>query len=177
MSGEVLLALVCAGLVPILWVVVTYNRIIRLRNHVRESWSNVDSVLKRRHDLIPNLVRTVQAFADHERDVFERIARARAQVEEISASVLARANAEGELTRCTRALLARAEAYPSLRSSANFLELQRELVNTEDRIAAARRFYNANVRDHNSTISSFPSNLVAGFMQAQPEEYFEIETA
>jgi len=150
------------------WAVATHNAFVRLEKLMRESWANVDVALKRRHDLIPNLVETVKAFAAHEREVFERVIAARER------ALTGGAAEENDLARATNALLARAEAYPELRSSANFLELQRELVNTEDRIAAARRFFNANVRDYNTMREQFPSSIMAGGRSAA--EFYEVES-
>lgn len=146
------------------WAISLSNRFARLDALVKESWADVDVALKRRHDLIPNLVETVKAYAAHEKEVFDRVARARE-------GALANITNEGELARSVNALLARAEAYPQLKSSHNFLQLQQELVDTEDRIAAARRFYNANVRDFNICLESFPSSLFSGGRTAkQPFE-------
>lgn len=165
---EVVLAIAVVGVLVLGWIVSTSNRYARLENLVRESWADVDVALKRRHDLIPNLVETVKGFAIHERDVLERVVQAR------NSAIQGNAQAETELARAVSSLLFRAEAYPDLRSSTNFLQLQHELVNTEDRIAAARRFYNANVRDFNVLLESFPSSLLAGGRTAK--EPYEIES-
>jgi len=156
-------------------VVVSYNRFIRQRNLVQESWRQVDVELKRRHDLIPNLVETVKGYATHEREVFDAVTRARAAAASPGASPAVQAQQEGVLGQALGRLFAVAEAYPDLKASTNFLELQRELTETEDRIAAGRRFYNANVRALNTRVESFPSNLVASTFSFHKEEYFEVE--
>jgi LemA protein len=151
-----------------LWAVSGSNRITRLENVVRESWSDVDVALKRRHDLIPNLVATVKAFAAHEKEVLERVMNARHQ------AMSGTAADESELSQAVNGLLVMAEGYPDLNSSKNFLLLQEELAQSEDRIAAARRFYNANVRYYNTAIGSFPTNLLAAGKKEKP--FYEIET-
>lgn len=168
--------LVLVALVPLLWFVVTRNRFVRLRNLLRESWSNIDVLLKRRYELIPNLVETVRGYASHEQSVFEAVARAREKAVADLGSVGHQAESESELVRTVNQLLARVEAYPELQASVHFLSLQSELVNTEDRIAAARRFFNANVRDFNLLLESFPSSVVGSWMGLKPEEFFEIES-
>lgn len=161
--------------VPLVYWVATQNRLVRLRNMIRESWANVDVQLKRRYDLIPELVRTVQGFADHERELIERIARAREAALRSVGSAGDQARDENELVRGVNALLGRVEAYPALRSSHHFLELQRELADTEDRIAAARRFFNANVREFNTALDAFPSSIVANAMALRRETFFETD--
>jgi LemA protein len=156
-------------------VVVSYNRFVRQRNLVQESWRQVDVELKRRHDLIPNLVETVKGYATHEREVFDAVTKARAQAAAPGSSPAQQAQQEGILGQALGRLFAVAEAYPELKASTNFLELQRELTETEDRIAAGRRFYNANVRAMNTRVEAFPSNLVAGVFGFDREEYFEVE--
>ncbi len=157
------------------WVVVTLNRFARLRNLVRESWSNVDVALKRRHDLIPNLVNVVKKYADYERDLLERIVRIRNESDLRNADVRRISRDESELSGLIGNVIARAEAYPDIKASSHFLELQRELTNTEDRIAAARRFYNGNVRDYRIALQTLPSSILAG--GATAPEFFEIEFA
>ena len=163
--------------VPLLWLIGTYNGLVRLRQHVRESWSGIDTELKRRYDLIPNLVETVKGYAAHERAVLEGVTRARQQAAASTGSPARQAADENILVGALRRLLAVAEGYPDLKASANFLHLQRELVNTEDRIQAARRFYNANVRDMNTRVETVPSNIVAGLFGFGREEFFEVESA
>jgi LemA protein len=156
-------------------VAVSYNRFVRQRNLVQESWRQIDVELKRRHDLIPNLVETVKGYATHEREVFDAVTRARAQAAAPGSSPAQQAQQEGILGQALGRLFAVAEAYPDLEASTNFLELQRELTETEDRIAAGRRFYNANVRALNTRVESVPSNVVAGIFGFHKEEYFEVE--
>ena len=150
------------------WSISTHNHFIRLEKVITESWANVDVALKRRHDLIPNLVETVKGYAAHEKEVLDRVIQAR------SMAIDGGAPEENELARATSLLLARAEAYPDLRSSENFLNLQRELINTEDRIAAAMRIYNSNVRDFNAQIQMFPGAIMAG--NRSPGEFYEVES-
>ena len=169
------LVFVAAGVVFIVlvWAVSVYNRAVRLRQNLRESWSNIDVQLKRRHDLVPNLVETVRGYAKHESELFERIARARESVMASLSQVRQVAEAEKGLVDAVNVLMARAEAYPELKANEHFLALQQELVETEDRIAAARRFYNANVRDLNTLIESFPASLLVGSQESA--DFFEVE--
>ena len=162
-SGAMTALWIVLGLVVLLAVLVavSYNRFVKQRNLVQESWRQVDVELKRRHDLIPNLVETVKGYATHEREVFEAVTQARAAAAAPGSSPAQQAQQEGVLGQALGRLFAVAEAYPDLKASTNFLELQRELTETEDRIAAGRRFYNANVRALNTRVESFPSNLVA----------------
>ena len=155
--------------------IVTYNVLIRLRNHVRESWSGIDTELKRRYDLIPNLVETVKGYAQHERELFERVTEARNRALASNGSPASQARDENAFVATLRSLFAVVENYPDLKASQNFLKLQEELANTEDRIQAVRRFYNGNVRDYNNRIEVVPSNLVARLFGFQMEEFFEIE--
>ncbi len=159
-----------------LWVVFTYNAMIRSRNMVDQGWSGIDVQLKRRHDLIPNLVEAVQGYAAHERETFEAVTAARAGAMSASGPVAAGA-AEGILGQVLGRLFAVAEAYPQLRAAENFLELQAELSNTEDQIAAARRIYNGNVQSYNTKIQIFPNSLVAGLGHFAAREFFEIDDA
>ncbi len=170
----VILALVV--LVPLLYVVGIYNRLVNLRNTVTESWRNVDTELQRRYDLIPNLVETVKGYAAHERAVFESVAQARAAAVASKGSPGSQAVDENALVRALGNLFAVAESYPQLKAAENFLRLQEELVNTEDRIQAARRFYNGNVRTLNNLIQMFPSSAIASAGGFQPGEFFEIES-
>jgi len=163
----------------ILWLILSYNRLIALRNRTQEAWADIDVQLKRRYDLIPNLVETVKGYATHEREVFENVTKARTAAirAEQSGDLKQITQAENFLTGALKTLFAVAENYPLLRASENFLELQRELRDTEDKIQAARRFYNTNVRDLNITIESFPTNLVAKVFNFRKAEFFEIEEA
>lgn len=162
-------------LIPVIWLIATVNRLVRLGNLIQESWSNVDVVLKRRYDLIPNLVETVKGYAQHEREVLAKVIAARDRAAASHGPIHEQADDENRLVQSVNQLLARVEAYPQLKASESYIELQRELVNTEDRIAAARRFYNANVREHNTVVQQFPSMLVAGMMSRKPAEFFEVE--
>lgn len=165
-------------LVVVLSVIVMYNRFVRQRTLVHESWGQTDVELTRRHDLIPNLVSTVQGYAAHERQVLETLTRAREDARAHQADdPKARETFEDRLGGAVDAVLARVEAYPDLKASDNFLQLQRQLTNTEDRIAAARRFYNGNVRAYNTRVRTFPSNLVASAFGFDLEQFFEIRDA
>lgn len=158
--------------VVIIWLVAMYNRLITLKNRVQEAWSDIDVQLKRRYDLIPNLVETVKGYAQHERELFEKVTQARAAA--ISAqSPAEKAAAEDNLAGMLKSVFAVAENYPQLKANENFLELQRELSDTENKIQAARRFYNGNVRDYNTKLQVFPTNLVAGVFGFNERDYFE----
>jgi LemA protein len=163
-------------LVPVLYVVGIYNRLVNLRNTAAESWRNVDTELRRRYDLIPNLVETVKGYAAHERGVFEAVAQARAAAVASKGSPGSQAADENTLVHALGNLFAVAESYPQLKASENFLRLQEELINTEDRIQAARRFYNGNVRTLNNLIQMFPSSAIASAGNFAPAEFFEIES-
>ena len=157
------------------WAIATYNALVRLRNLVQEAWRQIDVELTRRHDLIPNLVETVKGYAAHERAVFDEVTRARAAAAGGAANPAAQAAQEQVLSQSLGRLFAVAENYPVLRASENFQQLQGELANTEDRIAAGRRFYNANVRTLNTKIETFPTNIVASMFGFVRAEYFETE--
>jgi LemA protein len=163
--------------VILLWVAVNYNLLIRIRQQVRESWSGIDTELKRRYDLVPNLVETVKGYAAHEKQVLTRVTEARAAAQASTGSPGSQAKDEEQLVESMRRLLAVAEDYPDLKASEHYLALQQELANTEDRIQAARRFYNGNVRDLNTRIEVFPSNLIASLFSFAKEEYFEVESS
>jgi len=170
----ILYIIIAIAVVIILWAVAVFNGLIRLRNRTDEAWSDIDVQLKRRHDLIPNLVETVKGYAKHERGVFENVTQARAKA--ISAQGVAeKGKAENALSNTLKTLFAVAENYPDLKASANFLELQTELSDTENKIQASRRFYNGNVRDLNIKIETFPSRIIAGMLGFQKREFFEIE--
>src|SRR5690554_5853028 len=171
----VVLVLVLLVVVPLGWGVATYNGFVRLRNLVQEAWRQIDVELQRRHDLIPNLVETVKGYAAHERAVFDEVTRARALASGPASGPAEQAAHENALTQAIGRLFAVAEAYPQLRASENFQQLQAELTNTEDRIAAGRRFYNANVREMNTKVESFPANVIAGMFHFVRAEYFEVE--
>ena len=161
----------------ILWIAFIFNSLVRGRNTCTESWADVDTELKRRYDLIPNLVETVKGYAKHEREVLEQVTRARAAAVASQGSPASQAKDENALVGGLRQLLAVAEQYPDLKASQNFLKLHAELVNTEDRIQRARRFYNGNVRDYNNRVQSVPSNAIASMVHFKTEEFFEIENA
>ncbi len=161
----------------LLWLLVTFNRLVRLRNHCREAWSNIDTELKRRYALIPNLVNTVKGYAAHERGLLDEVTRLRAECAQATGSPREQALPENQLVRALNRLIAVVENYPDLKASSNFLQLQEELANTEDRIQAARRFYNGNVREMNNAVQSFPSNIVAGAFAFGEQEFFQIEDA
>ncbi|MCA0251878.1 MAG: LemA family protein [Actinobacteria bacterium] len=159
-----------------------YNGFVRSRNQIQESWRQIDVELNRRYDLIPNLVETVRAYAAHERNTLEQVVALRsqaAQLAQASGGVPSeqRAQVEEQLSAAVRQLVVSVEAYPDLKSNVNFLELQRELAATEDRIAAGRRFYNANVRNYNTQVESFPSNILAGMFKFEKATYFEVNEA
>jgi LemA protein len=170
-----LIVVVALVLVVLLWGVAQYNGLVRLRNLVQEAWRQIDVELHRRHDLIPNLVETVKGYAAHERGVFEEVTAARAAAVAPGAGPAAQAQQENALTQALGRLFAVAENYPVLRASENFQQLQAELTNTEDRIAAGRRFYNANVREMNTKVETFPTNVVANMFGFTRAEYFEAE--
>src|SRR5947199_1304424 len=159
----------------LLWGVLSYNRFVSQRNLIKNAFANIDTELRRRYDLIPNLVETVKGYAAHEREVFEEVARTRpAAAGTAGQSPAAQAAAEGPFVAALGRLFAVAENYPELKANQNFLALQSELSNTEDRIQASRRFYNANVQDFNRRVQSFPSNVIAGMFGFKEEEFFEI---
>jgi len=159
----------------VLWAVTSYNGLIKLRNLVQEAWRQIDVELKRRHDLIPNLVETVKGYAAHEKGTLEGVMAARSAAMSGGQTPAASAQNEGMLSQALGRLFAVAEAYPNLKANENFLALQQELTSTEDRIASGRRYYNANVRELNTKVESIPSNIVAGFAKIGREEYFESE--
>lgn len=161
-------------LLPVLWVVVQYNHLVSLRNYISESWSNVDTELKRRYDLIPNLVATVKGYAAHEKEVLERVTQLRARCVANTGSPANQAQDETQLVDALKQLLVVVESYPQLKADQHFLKLQQELTTTENRIQAARRFYNGNVRDYRNKCESFPSNLVAQGFGFQPQEFFSV---
>jgi len=157
----------------ILWIIFTYNGLVKLRNRAKEAWADIDVQLKRRYDLIPNLVETVKGYAAHEKELFEKVSEARTKA--MGAQTLKdKGEAENVLSGTLKTLFAVAENYPDLKANQNFLELQRELTDTEDKIQAARRFYNGNVRDLNIRIESFPANIIAPSLGFRKRELFEL---
>jgi LemA protein len=167
--------IVAAALVS-LWTIVLYNRFVNLRNRVKEAFADIDVQLKRRYDLIPNLVEVVKGYASHEKGVFEKVTEARTRAMGAQ-SVHEKAQAENMLSQTLKSLFAVSENYPDLKASTNFLELQRELRDAEDKIQAARRFYNTMVMALNTSIESFPGNIVARIFSFKLQEFFEIEEA
>lgn len=164
--------LVLAGV----WVIAVYNRFVRMVMRVKEAWADIDVQLKRRYDLIPNLVETVKGYAAHEKTAFENVTAARARAMD-AGGIEEKGKAENMLSGALKSLFAVAEAYPDLKANQNFLELQRELSDTENKIQSARRFYNGNVRDLNTAVSSFPGNVIAEMFRFEEREFFELEGA
>lgn len=158
----------------VLAIVGMYNGLIRLKVRVEEAWSDIDVQLKRRYDLIPNLVETVKGYAAHERETLDAVIKARNQAMQVGTAE-DKAQAENALSQTLKSIFALAEAYPDLKANQNFLELQRELTDTEDKIQAARRFYNGNVRDFNTKLQVFPTNVMAGMLGFKAREFFGIE--
>lgn len=158
----------------VLWIAFAYNSFVRLSTQVKEAWADIDVQLKRRYDLIPNLVETVKGYATHEESVFAKVTEARAKA--LSAQGPAeKGQAENMLTESLKSVFAVAEAYPQLRAVESFNQLQIELSDTENKIQAARRFYNGNVRDLNIKVDTFPSNIVAGVFRFTKQEFFQLE--
>jgi LemA protein len=166
--------IVAAVAVLAIYVIYVFNKLVRTKNRVNNAWSQIDVQLRRRYDLIPNLVETVKGYATHERELFEEVAHARASGEQ-AGTVQDQATAENQITSGLRRLIAVAENYPELKANQNFLALQEELTSTESKIAFARQFYNDQVTILNNLIQSFPSNIVAKTFAYQPREFFEID--
>lgn len=158
----------------VIWLATTYNSFISLRNRAREAWADIEVQLKRRYDLIPNLVNTVKGYATHESTAFEKVTAARSAAMGATGPNSAHAQAENMLSGALKSLFAISEAYPDLKANTNFLELQRELSDTENKIQASRRFYNTNVRDLNTSVESFPGNMIAGMFGLQKMEFFDL---
>jgi LemA protein len=173
----VLVAIVLAAVAAVLLVLVAlmYNRLVRLRNETETGWANIDVQLKRRADLVPNLVEAVKGYAEHERETFQSVTEARAALQQATGPAQAAA-ADSLLGGALQRLLAVSEAYPQLRASENFLALQRELSDIEDKLAAARRYYNATVYRYNTVLQSFPSLIVAQALRFHEREFFETDT-
>ena len=170
---EIIIVLGVIALV-ILFFVAQYNRLIRLNISVDEAWAQIEVQLKRRADLIPNLVETVKGYAAHEQSTFDAVVTARAKATTAS-TVADTAAADGMLTQALRGLLAVAEAYPDLKASANFISLQEELATTENKVAFSRQFYNDNVRELNTAVKTVPTNFFAGFAKVDERECYEVE--
>jgi LemA protein len=159
------------------YLALTYNRLVALRNYIRDAWANIDTELKRRYDLIPNLVATVKGYAAHEKEILERVTLLRSRcMSELGNRGRLEAE-EGQLVEALQKLMVVVENYPLLKADQNFLQLQHELVNTENRIQAARRFFNGNVRDYRNTCEKFPSSMVASAFGFEPEDFFNVESA
>ncbi len=167
----IILAIIAA---VVIWIIAIYNGLIRLKNRVDEAWADIDVQLKRRYNLIPNLVETVKGYAAHEKELFIKVTEARAKAMQ-AGSVEDKAQAENMLSHTLKSLFAVAENYPELKASENFAKLQDELTDTENKIQAARRFYNGQVRDFNTKIQVFPNNIIAGMFGFKPREFFELE--
>ena len=176
----IIVVLLVAVVGAVAWGLSAYNGFVRQRNLIQESWRQVDVELNRRYELIPNLIETVRAFAAHERNTLEGVVQLRSQAQAIASSERGhapsahRAQVEEQLSSAVRGLMVSVESYPELKSNQNFLELQRQLAETEDRIAAGRRYYNANVRNYNTRIESVPTNMIAGTFKFEKATYFEV---
>lgn len=172
----ILLIITAVVLLPLIWLIVNYNRFARLRQHIKESWSGIDVELKRRYELIPNLVETVKGYAKHERETLAQVVELRNKAMSNHGSAGSQAVDESALMLGVKKLFALAEAYPQLRADVNFLALQKELAITEDRIAAARRFFNANVREMNQLCQMFPTNLIASWFGFTGGDFFQLDS-
>jgi LemA protein len=168
--------LIAVVVLAALWAVAAYNRFVRFVQRSREAWADIDVQLKRRYDLIPNLVESVKGYAAHEKGVFEQVTAARAAAMD-AGGIAEKGKAENQLSQTLKSLFAVAEAYPDLKANQNFLELQRQIADTEDKLQAARRFYNGNVRDLNTAIASFPGNVIADLFRFEPRDFFQLEEA
>jgi LemA protein len=171
MTGYIMLGLL---VVLILWAIFSYNRFITLINRAKEAWSDIDVQLKRRYDLIPNLVNTVKGYATHESEAFDNVTKARAQAMGAQ-NIVDKGKTENMLSNALKSVFAIAEAYPDLKANQNFLALQSELSDTENKIQASRRFYNGNVRDLNIAVDSFPSNLISNMFHFVKMELFTLD--
>jgi len=171
---QILYIVLAVIVIVLLWIILTFNGLITRRNRTKEAWSDIDVQLKRRYDLIPNLVEAVKGYAAHERELFEKVTEARARAMGAK-TVKERSEAENALSSTLKTLFAVSENYPDLKASVNFLELQRELSDTENKIQAARRFYNGNVRDLNTVLESFPSNIIGKIFNFSKMQFFHLE--
>jgi LemA protein len=167
----IVLAVIVLGYISI------YNGLVTLKQKVKEAWSGIDVQLKRRYDLIPNLIKTVKGYAKHEKETFEKVTKARTAAMSVEGSPAQQAQAENMLSETLKSIFALSENYPDLKANENFLKLQDELTQTEDQIASSRRIYNQNVTAMNTKVKSFPSNIVAGFHKFGEEEFFEMSEA
>ena len=174
--SPVILVGVAVALILLIWIVGTYNRFVRLRRHVQESWADIDVELKRRYELIPNLIATVKGYAEYERETIEQVVELRARALENHGSAISQAVDESALMIGLKRMFAVVEGYPELKANTQYLALQQELANTEDRIAAARRFYNGNVRDMNVLLESFPAGVIGRKFNFEQATLFELAT-
>ena len=156
-------------------IIAIYNELVALRNHIKESWADIDVQLKRRYNLIPNLVNTVKGYAAHEKGLFIKVTEARNRAFDNNGAYNSQAIDENQMLGTLKTLFAVAEKYPDLKANENFLKLQQELADTEDKIAAARRFFNGNIRDYNNKTQMFPSSIIAGIFGFKSEGFFEVE--
>jgi LemA protein len=179
MNGLVIGLIVVGVLILIIggWVIGIYNKLVRVRQHLKDSWSGVDVELKRRYDLIPNLVNAVKGYASHESETLEKVIQARNQAAANNGSPSSQARDEGMLVGALKQLAVVVEQYPDLKADTQFMNLQGELSETENRIASSRRLYNGNVREMNTTVETFPNVIIAGMFNFEKAEYFEIEDA
>ncbi len=166
--------LVAIGVLIVIWLATMYNTFVSLRNRAKEAWADIEVQLKRRYDLIPNLVNSVKGYATHESSVFENVTKARNMAMGASGPTTAHAEAENMLTGALKSVFALAEAYPDLKANQNFLSLQGELSDTENKIQAARRFYNTNIRDLNTSLEQFPGNIIANVFGFSKMEFFDL---
>ena len=162
--------------VVVLYLIIAYNSLVTLKTRSEEAWSDISIQLKRRYDLIPNLVSSVKSYAKHEKEVFEKVTQARVSAMDAK-GIKDKEKAENQLTQTLKSVFAVAENYPNLKANENFLALQEELTDTENKIEASRRFYNANVRDYNIKIKSFPSSMIASTFKFEPMNLFEVEAS
>jgi LemA protein len=174
-TGILMIIFLIIFILAILFAIVQYNRLIRLKNQIDEGWAQIDVQLRRRFDLIPNLVETVKGYAAHERETFEKVTQARSAVTNAGADVAKQAEAQNILTGALKSLFAVAEAYPDLKANQNFLALQEELTGTEGKIAYARQYYNDTVMQFNALQQTFPTNVIAGMFGFKERQYFQIE--
>lgn len=174
--GTALFALLAIGILIVIWIIAKYNQLVGLRNRIENAWSQIDVQLKRRADLIPNLVETVKGYAQHEQEVFENVTNARSAMLKAQ-SVRESAQAQNQMTDALKTLFAVAENYPELKANENFMMLQEELTGTASKIAYARQFYNDQVMAYNTLIQSFPVNIIANSFNFQEREYFPVDDA
>jgi len=172
--STVLIVIIAIIVIIVVWLIAVFNRLITLRNRKSEALSDIDVQAKRRYDLIPNLVETVKGYAAHEQGTFDKVVQARSAAMNAQGNALDKAEAENMLTNTLKSLFALSENYPDLKANANFMELQRELSDTENKMMAARRFFNSTVKDLNDKIQKFPTNLIAGMMGFKSEKFFEL---